>query len=110
MKAKRTDISKFGGRGSAPSLRRAAKRSMRPSAPGRGRDEGMEDAQVSGAEAAPRAPLSSVGGIVIEEKSGLPLAGVMVKWMRQGVSARKDRPVELGSAITDAQGAFFIEG
>jgi Tc toxin complex TcA C-terminal TcB-binding domain len=65
--------------------------------------------------AKPAAPLStaplSIAGQVIEQKSGLPLAGVTVKWtLSPGQTrARKPRPNEIGLAVTDRQGNFRIE-
>lgn len=52
----------------------------------------------------------SVSGQVVEERSGLPLAGVAVKWtMSYASGPGKARPVVLGSAATDGDGRFVIE-
>jgi hypothetical protein len=58
-----------------------------------------------------RPAATSVSGLVTEEKSGLPLAGVTVKWVLGAPSARRggQRRIELGSAVTNDQGGFLIE-
>jgi hypothetical protein len=64
----------------------------------------------AGATASTAASISSISGEVTEQKSGLPLAGVIVKWVVDGASAQRKRRarVELGSAITDTAGNFVI--
>ena len=55
--------------------------------------------------------VTSISGQVTEEKSGLPLAGITVKWTLSAASARSRAPqrIELGSATTDEEGRFSIE-
>src|SRR5258707_1295837 len=62
-------------------------------------------------QSVPRAaPAKSISGQVVEERSGLALAGVTVRWTLRDPSTRtKARQVELGSATTNADGRFFIE-
>jgi hypothetical protein len=62
---------------------------------------------------APAAPamLTAVGGVVVEERSGIPLAGVTVKWGLAGNARKTDGAAfrELGAAVTDREGRFRIE-
>ena len=53
----------------------------------------------------------SIAGQVIEQKSGLPLAGVMVKWTFSPTytRAKNHRRNEIGSALTNDEGRFFID-
>jgi len=52
----------------------------------------------------------SVSGQVVEEQSGLGLAGASVNWTLRDASTRSNaRQVELGSAVTDVDGRFFID-
>ena len=53
----------------------------------------------------------SIAGQVIEQKSGLPLAGVMVKWTFSLTHprAKNHRRNEIGSALTNDEGRFFID-
>ena len=53
----------------------------------------------------------SIAGQVIEQKSGLPLAGVMVKWTLSPTHTRANshRRNEIGSALTNDEGRFFID-
>lgn len=53
----------------------------------------------------------SIAGQVIEQKSGLPLAGVMVKWTFSPTHtrAKNHRRNEIGSALTNNEGRFFID-
>lgn len=52
----------------------------------------------------------SISGQVVEERSGIALAGVTVQWTLSDASTRsKSRQVELGSAATNGDGRFFIE-
>jgi hypothetical protein len=50
-------------------------------------------------------------GRVIEQKSGLPLAGVMAKWTLSPTHtrAKNHRRNEIGSALTNDEGRFFID-
>ena len=56
-------------------------------------------------------PLLSIAGQVIEQKSRLPLAGVMVKWTLSPTHTRANnhRRNEIGSALTNDEGRFFID-
>ena len=57
-----------------------------------------------------KVPPKSVSGQVVEERSGLALAGVTVKWRMRDASTRDGaRPVALGSAVTNGDGRFVIE-
>src|SRR2546430_7219138 len=49
----------------------------------------------------------SVSGQVVEERSGLPLAGVTVRWTIPD-TPRNPRAIVLGSGITDGDGRFLI--
>jgi hypothetical protein len=53
----------------------------------------------------------SIAGQVIEQESGLPLAGVMVKWTFSPTHtrAKNHRRNEIGSALTNDEGRFFID-
>jgi hypothetical protein len=53
----------------------------------------------------------SIAGQVIEQKSGLPLAGVLVKWTFSPIHtrAKNHRRNEIGSALTNDEGRFFID-
>src|SRR5437762_5720986 len=59
---------------------------------------------------APASIARSVSGQVVEERCGLPLAGVTVRWTMLDATPRSSaRPISLGSAATDGDGGFFIE-
>ena len=59
---------------------------------------------------APASIARSVSGQVVEERCGLPLAGVTVTWTMLDATPRSGaRPISLGSAATDGDGGFFIE-
>lgn len=56
------------------------------------------------------APTRSMSGQVVEQKSGVAIAGAAVKWTLPDLLARgKTKLIELGSATTDRDGRFFIE-
>jgi hypothetical protein len=80
--------------------------------------EGQPISRVTTADGDLRKPITPVSGTplsitgeVIEEKSGLPLAGVTVKWALGTVSKRasRHRRNEIGSAVTDEEGRFVID-
>ncbi len=57
----------------------------------------------------PVASTQSVSGQVIEQRSGLALAGVLVTWTLSDPAKRRNpAPSVLGSATTDGNGRFFI--
>src|SRR6476659_3873951 len=56
---------------------------------------------------APAAVARSVGGQVVEERSGMPLAGVTVRWTIPD-TPRNARAIVLGSDITDGDGRFLV--
>src|SRR4051812_16635695 len=63
------------------------------------------------APATPRLAIgNAIGGQVVEERSGIGLAHVTVRWTLGEPAARaQSRQVELGTAATDENGFFFIE-
>lgn len=105
MKTKglRRDISKLG-------------RQIRPSLPTRvvkpERRRKAARSVMASQETTPQATmLASVSGVVTEKSSGVPLAGVVVKWALTITSGRGSGhgPMELGSAVTDQEGRFSID-
>jgi hypothetical protein len=60
-------------------------------------------------DAQEQAAVTSVSGYVTEERSGLPLSGVQVKWFSTSKKRGRSQNAELGTAVTDSQGQFSID-
>lgn len=54
--------------------------------------------------------VSGARGNVVDDETGTPLGGVVVRWVSYGAKpSRRSKPVELGRALTAADGSFTIK-